>query len=136
MALWDTAGQEEYDHVRIRCYSETDVIVLCFSIDNSASLENILEIWTPEVKHYCPKAAIVLVGNKKDLRDDPETIATLQKLNQEPVKFEEGKALAEKINAFGYLECSAKTKEGVQEVFDTAARAALQVSLIFQVFKT
>lgn len=37
-----------------------------------------------------------------------------------------GKAMAEKINAFGYLECSAKTKEGVREVFEVATRAALQ----------
>ena len=35
--------------------------------------------------------------------------------------------MAEKINAYGYLECSAKTKDGVREVFETATRAALQV---------
>jgi Ras family protein A len=34
--------------------------------------------------------------------------------------------MAERINAYGYLECSAKTKEGVREVFETATRAALQ----------
>ena len=35
--------------------------------------------------------------------------------------------MAEKIGAYGYLECSAKTKDGVREVFETATRAALQV---------
>ena len=35
--------------------------------------------------------------------------------------------MAEKINALAYLECSAKGKEGVREVFETATRAALQV---------
>ncbi len=35
--------------------------------------------------------------------------------------------MAEKINAYHYLECSAKTKEGVRDVFETATRAALQV---------
>jgi len=43
------------------------------------------------------------------------------------VRPEEGRAMAEKINAFAYLECSAKSKEGVREVFETATRAALQV---------
>ena len=43
------------------------------------------------------------------------------------MKPEEGRAMAEKINAFAYLECSAKSKEGVREVFETATRAALQV---------
>ena len=41
-------------------------------------------------------------------------------MKQEPVKPEEGRAMAEKINAFAYLECSAKSKEGVREVFETA----------------
>lgn len=35
--------------------------------------------------------------------------------------------MAEKINAFAYLECSAKTKEGVRDVFETATKAALAV---------
>ncbi len=46
---------------------------------------------------------------------------------QEPVKSEEGRDMANRISAFGYLECSAKTKDGVREVFEMATRAALQV---------
>lgn len=45
---------------------------------------------------------------------------------QEPVKSEEARDMANRINAFGYLECSAKTKDGVREVFEMATRAALQ----------
>lgn len=104
---------------------------MCFSIDSPDSLENIPEKWTPEVKHFCPNVPIILVGNKKDLRNDPSTIKELAKMKQEPVKPEEGRAMAEKISAFAYLECSAKSKEGVREVFETATRAALQVSLFF-----
>lgn len=81
-----------------------------------------------QVKHFCPNVPIILVGNKKDLRNDPATMRELAKMKQEPVKPEEGRAMAEKINAFAYLECSAKSKEGVREVFETATRAALQVS--------
>lgn len=46
---------------------------------------------------------------------------------QEPVKPEEGRDMANRISAFGYLECSAKTKDGVRDVFEMATRAALQV---------
>ncbi|KAG7199761.1 hypothetical protein KM043_000428 [Ampulex compressa] len=127
LALWDTAGQEDYDRLRPLSYPDTDVILMCFSIDSPDSLENIPEKWTPEVKHFCPNVPIILVGNKKDLRNDPNTIKELGKMKQEPVKPEEGRAMAEKINAFAYLECSAKSKEGVREVFETATRAALQV---------
>ena len=120
---------------------------MCFSIDSPDSLENIPEKWTPEVKHFCPNVPIILVGNKKvgmtkltscleqmtecllfqDLRNDSNTVKELSKMKQEPVKPEEGRTIAEKINAFAYLECSAKSKEGVREVFETATRAALQV---------
>jgi len=66
------------------------------------------------------------------LRNDSSTIKELGKMKQEPVKPEEGRTMAEKINAFAYLECSAKSKEGVREVFETATRAALQVNSPFE----
>ena len=68
MALWDTAGQEDYDRLRPLSYPDTDVILMCFSVDSPDSLQNIPEKWVPEVKHFCPNVPIVLVGNKKDLR--------------------------------------------------------------------
>uniref|UniRef100_A0A1I8HSC8 Ras-like GTP-binding protein Rho1 n=1 Tax=Macrostomum lignano TaxID=282301 RepID=A0A1I8HSC8_9PLAT len=106
LALWDTAGQEDYDRLRPLSYPDTDVILMCFAIDSPDSLENIPEKWTPEVKHFCPNVPIILVGNKKDLRNDEKTRHELAKMRQEL--------------------CSAKTKDGVREVFETATRAALQ----------
>jgi len=77
LALWDTAGQEDYDRLRPLSYPDTDVILMCFSIDSPDSLENIPEKWTPEVRHFCPNVPIILVGNKKDLRNDMNTIKEL-----------------------------------------------------------
>ena len=34
--------------------------------------------------------------------------------------------MANKINAHAYVECSAKIQQGVQDVFETAAKAALK----------
>eukprot|EP00800_Vazella_pourtalesii_P023936 TRINITY_DN997_c0_g2_i2.p1 TRINITY_DN997_c0_g2~~TRINITY_DN997_c0_g2_i2.p1 ORF type:complete len:112 (+),score=18.89 TRINITY_DN997_c0_g2_i2:427-762(+) len=99
---------------------------MCFSIDSPDSLENIPEKWTPEVKHFCPTVPIILVGNKKDLRNDEHTKSELLSMKQEPVKLDDGRAMADKIGAYAYMECSAKSKEGVREVFETATRAALQ----------
>lgn len=76
---------------------------MCFSIDSPDSLENIPEKWTPEVRHFCPNVPIILVGNKKDLRNDPHTIKELAKMKQKPVSSEEGRAMAEKIQAHGYV---------------------------------
>jgi small GTP-binding protein len=126
LGLWDTAGQEDYDRLRPLSYPDTDVILMCFSIDSPDSLENIPEKWTPEVRHFCPSVPIILVGNKKDLRGDHATIRELNKMKQSPVTYEEGAAMADKIGAYGYMECSARTKEGVREVFELATKAALQ----------
>ena len=37
LTLWDTAGQEEYEKLRPLSYSQSDVILVCFSIDRSAA---------------------------------------------------------------------------------------------------
>ncbi|VDD83685.1 unnamed protein product [Mesocestoides corti] len=128
LALWDTAGQEDYDRLRPLSYPETDVILMCFSIDSPDSLENISEKWTAEVQHFCPNVPIILVGNKKDLRNDEKTRAELAKVKQTTVTTEQGKAKAMQIGAYDYIECSAKTKENVRKVFETATRAALETS--------
>lgn len=47
LALWDTAGQEEYDRLRPLSYPETDVLFVCFAIDSPHSLENVLDKVTP-----------------------------------------------------------------------------------------
>jgi Ras family protein A len=49
----------------------------------------------------------------------------LRKTSQKPVSPEEGEEIRKKIGAYKYLECSAKTNEGVREVFEHATRAAL-----------
>lgn len=43
LALWDTAGQEEYDRLRPLSYPESDIILICFAIDSHASLENVTD---------------------------------------------------------------------------------------------
>lgn len=43
LALWDTAGQEEYDRLRPLSYPETDLLFVCFAIDCPASLENVMD---------------------------------------------------------------------------------------------
>lgn len=48
----------------------------------SVCTENIPEKWTPEVKHFCPNVPIILVGNKKDLRNDEHTRRELAKMKQ------------------------------------------------------
>jgi len=126
LALWDTAGQEDYDRLRPLSYPDTEVILMCFSVDSHDSLENIHAKWVPEVQHFCPNVPFLLIATKKDLRNDPATRQALLREKLEVIRPEQGKAMAEKVGAYAYLECSEKTREGVREVFITATRAALQ----------
>lgn len=41
LALWDTAGQEEYDRLRPLSYPESDVILIVFAVDFPTSLANV-----------------------------------------------------------------------------------------------
>lgn len=127
LALWDTAGQEDYDRLRPLSYPDTNVLLICFSVDNPDSLENVPEKWVPEVRHFCPNVPFVLVGCKKDLRTNPDTIAELKKVGQKPVTEAEGMACATNILATQYIECSAKGRDNVRQVFEAATRAGLAV---------
>uniref|UniRef100_A0A8C6MB05 Ras homolog family member B n=1 Tax=Nothobranchius furzeri TaxID=105023 RepID=A0A8C6MB05_NOTFU len=93
LALWDTAGQEDYDRLRPLSYPDTDVILMCFSVDSPDSLENIPEKWVPEVKHFCPNVPIILVANKRDLRNDENVKNELSRLKLEPTQKHTGMLL-------------------------------------------
>ena len=123
-ALWDTAGQEDYEQLRPLSYPNTDVIVICFSIDNRDSFANVSLKWIPEVRHFCPRTPIILVGTKTDLRYSPGA-AYSSSTDKRSVVTSEGQELSRSIKAHRYVECSAKTRDGVDEVFQTAAKAAV-----------
>ncbi|RIA85906.1 small GTPase-binding protein [Glomus cerebriforme] len=123
LALWDTAGQEDYDRLRPLSYPDAHVVLICFSIDSIDSLENVEEKWFPEVRTFCPNIPIILVGNKTDLRNNPNVVDESRR--ERLVTPPEGKRVADKIGAYAYLECSAKYNDGVRNVFDHAARAGL-----------
>ena len=117
LELWDTAGQEEYDRLRPLAYPNTRVFLICFAINSSASYENVRAKWSPEIRHHCPDTPIVLVGTKKDLRDDKD---------QQLITETQGQQLKEEIQAEKYLECSSLMGVGLKEVFDEAVRAVVE----------
>ncbi|CEI68089.1 unnamed protein product [Fusarium venenatum] len=109
-------ASEDYDRIRPLSYRAIDVALICFAIDSPDSLENVKKTWISKVSNFMPNVPCILVGLKKDLRDDPKTIEELKKDNQQP-----GNDMAKDIGAFRYVECSAKTVEGVREVSEIAA---------------
>lgn len=68
---------------------------------------------------------IILVGLKKDLRNDPVAIDEMRSKSLRFVSEHDGETAAREIGARKYLECSSLSGEGVDDVFEAATRAAL-----------
>ncbi|KAK6067344.1 rho GTPase rho [Seiridium cupressi] len=125
LALWDTAGQEDYERLRPLAYSKAHVILIGFSVDSPDSLDNVKHKWIDEATERCPGVPIILVGLKKDLRDDPVAVEEMRKKSLKFVTQRQGEAIAQEVGARKYLECSSLSGEGVDDVFEAATRAAL-----------
>ncbi|CAD8114246.1 unnamed protein product [Paramecium primaurelia] len=118
LSLWDTAGQETYNRLRILSYGQADVFLIVFSIIDEQSFQNAVTKWyqdveVPELKNV-PK---IFVGNNKDQRNLS---------NPSHVQYEAAKSKIDQLQC-QYLECSSQTQEGIKEVFDQAIKKVLQV---------
>ncbi|XP_060095141.1 ras-related C3 botulinum toxin substrate 1-like [Heteronotia binoei] len=123
--FWDLCVQDYNDRMRFLFYTETDIVLLCFSLVSPGSLENVRTKWYPEVRHHCPNTPVILVGTKLDLRTDERTTKQLKKMKLLPVTYQEGLDVAKIIGAVKYVECSALTREGLKMVFDEAIPAVV-----------
>ncbi|KAF4352447.1 hypothetical protein G4B88_018879 [Cannabis sativa] len=124
LALWDTAGQEEYNRLRPLSYCGVNVFILAFSLISKISYNNVFKKWIYELKHYARGVPIILVGTKLDLRDDTQFF--IDHPDAVPITTTQGEELQKLIGAFAYIECSSKTQQNVKGVFDAAMRVVLQ----------
>ena len=121
LQITDTSGQMEYDRLRSLVYSEASCVLLCFSLADRVSFENIEKFWIKELHTYGPTKPFILVGLKKDLRYHHETCTELRSCRNTPISYKEGSDLAKKLrklNCRKYTECSAQTSQGTTDVFD------------------
>ena len=76
------SSKSKIGHVRLRliAYPNTDVFLVCFSIINPDSYDNVREKWVPEIQKHCGYAPFLLIGTQIDLRTDPDVITNLGEL--------------------------------------------------------
>lgn len=60
--------QEDYDRLRPLSYPMTDVFLICFSVVNPASFQNVREEWVPELQEYAPSVPYLLIGTQVSLK--------------------------------------------------------------------
>jgi len=108
LVLWDIAGQDRYEHVRPLYFQGCVGAFLVYDCTRLKTFENISNVWLNDlIVNVQGETSFVLIGNKIDLED-----ARL-------VSVEQGKELAEEINATEFIETSAKTGENVEYAFNT-----------------
>jgi Ras-related C3 botulinum toxin substrate 1 len=121
----DVLMQDEYEQITAILFENRDAFILCFSLGNRQSFENISKKWNdgpyktvdfpPHViwdpRHYSPNAPLILVGCKSDAK--------------RVVTEDEGKEAAKVLNAT-YFECSAVNGRNVKAIFEEAVRAVLE----------
>jgi len=94
-----------------------DGIIITFSLVEPDALQSAERFLTRLVscKNTVP---FILVGTKKDLREDKDTLEALQDKGKSAISFEEGLKFAMEKGANAYREVSALTSEGLNEVRD------------------
>lgn len=131
LGLWDSSGDPKYEGLRRLSYPSCNVFVVCYSVNCRDSFENISKVWLPELQKFGPpKASVVIVATKRDLRPRNSLIRNVPTETSQPqngyVNYDEGLKLANEVHAFSFLECSAISEDGVSDVFAQATRAVLK----------
>jgi Ras-related protein Rab-11B len=105
--LYDLGGQDRFRFLQGPLIFGASAAFLCFEMTRFSTLAD-LEDWVTLVRENAnPDVALILVGTKMDLIDDPER---LQMINDEARQF------ATEHGLVGYFPTSAKSGENVDEV--------------------
>ena len=138
LVVVEVAGRDDYAKLRRCAYHKMDAVILCYAADNVASLEKLKREWLPELRECAPNVPYILVGTKKDIKEDYAYQRELLRAQGQSLRMEDpmrhvvttsdGFEVAKYIGAHGFLECSALYRDGTREVFETAAKVALKKS--------
>lgn len=105
--VWDTAGQEQYRSMVPMYLRDASVAIFVYDIAKSATVD-VLPAYKKQVAETAPGAIIAIVGNKLDMNRDVER--------------EIGENLKDQLGAAVFVETSAKTGEGLDDLFGQLAR--------------
>ncbi|MFW9939436.1 MAG: Rab family GTPase [Candidatus Thorarchaeota archaeon] len=117
--IWFYGGAERFRFLIPTYVRGANGIFLMYDVTNYSSLVHIdewLSLIRKEIKSEQDSFPVIIVGNKADIEDERE------------VAGEEGIDFAKSRGVDGFIECSAKTGEQVEEAFDALTRLMMQRS--------
>jgi small GTP-binding protein len=112
-SLWDTAGQERFRSQTQMYYRNVVVAIVVFSFDIAQSLSE-ADFWAGDLRTQNTNACIILVGNKADI--EPKEIA-----------HDDATDARDRLGAAGYIQTSAKTGEGIEDLATEVARQITRI---------
>ena len=114
--IWDTVGQERFRSIAKIFYKDAHVVILVYDITSKKSFNALNDFWIGEIKNNCNGTPLfAIIGNKNDL---------YMKQEVDPL---DAKDLAKKIGGIFQL-TSAKTAEGISQLFDIIGKKILKPS--------
>ena len=117
LRIWDFAGEERFRVLLPSFAKGADGGIFMYDITRYSSIRDIndwLSIFEYFVSESENKIPIIMVGGKLDLED---------KRSIEPV---EALELSRKLNLQGHFECSSKTGDSVEEIFEYMAKIMME----------
>lgn len=107
--IWDTAGQEKYRSLVPMYFSEAACAFLVYDITNEVSFNVLNEFDSLLAQKTPPNIIKLVIGNKIDLAENRE------------VDKNKAANYTKDIGAIKYFEVSAKTGEGIKDIFEYLA---------------
>ncbi|KAI9297676.1 ras-domain-containing protein [Neoconidiobolus thromboides FSU 785] len=120
LTIWDTAGQERFRTLTSSYYRGAQGVILVYDVTKKETFDN-LEQWFIELETYCKNKEVVkmIIGNKVD------------KESNRAISLEQGEEYAKSKNSL-FIECSAKTKLGVQQAVEELVRKIIDTPSLYQ----
>ena len=114
LIIWDTAGQERFRGLAKNYFHGCNGFILVYDITNKKSFDQ-LKGWMNDAKEKMDSGAkMIVVGNKKDC------------VNERVIETDVLKEFGEKNNVMT-MEVSAKTNEGINEIFNTMVQELVKL---------